>query len=325
MPCPCQHQLQDYLEEKLSPEEMLKMEEHIDSCDDCQQKLDTLLDTSLQLQQKSIEIDDEILIERIKAHRKGIRRIFAYGALGFLLGLFSLNYTSDSFIVTKAMMALPYKLAEFMLGIFFSGNKLPQEDFMYRHLQRGMGYFPCHPVLGLIVELITPALVAMFLAMAVGYLTSDKRVFQRKKILRFIASGMVVFLLWFGFIYGIYHNTLNKIENLEGIQAVTIYEKQEYSTSWLLRIDQYNLQKEEYRTIISGLSEASSLEKYPSMNYQEGLQLLLQFRGGGEATVHVDMDTGIMFMQNRRHYQLSNETQLQLLEVVRRENNDAKN
>ncbi|AKL96834.1 putative zinc-finger-containing protein [Clostridium aceticum] len=317
MPCPYQSLLQDYLEEELSREEMLKMEEHIDLCDECQQKLDTLLDSSLKLHQNSIEIDDEVLVEKIKAHRRGIRRIYVYGTLGFLLGLLSLYYTSDSFIVTKAIMALPYKLAEFMLGIFFSKNQLQQWDLMYNHFQRGMGYFPHHPILGLIVELITPALVAMFLAMIIGYLTSDKRVFQRKRILRFILSGIIVFMLWFGGIYGIYNNTLNKIEALEGIKTVTIYEKQEHSTSWLLRIDQYNLQIEKYLDIISGLSEASPIGNFTSMNYKEGLQLLLQFKGGGETTSHVDIDTGIMFMQNHRHYQLSEETRLQLLAVAR--------
>ncbi|MCC5909057.1 MAG: zf-HC2 domain-containing protein [Clostridiaceae bacterium] len=315
MPCPYKHQLPDYLEEKLSPEKMKKMEEHIDLCDDCQQKLDELLDHPLKLQQQTIEISDEILVEKIKAHRKGIRRIYAYGFLGFLLGLFSLKYTSDSFIVTKAIMALPYKLAEFMLGIFFSRYKLNQWDPMYSHFQRGMGYFPYNPILGLIVELVTPALVAMFLAMAVGYLTSDKRVFQRKRILRFILSATMIFALWFGAIYGVYNNTLTKIENLEGIKSAIIYEKQEFSTSWIVKIDQYNLHEARYNNIISGLSEATSLDSYPAMNLKEGLELLIQFQGGGQVIAHVDTDTGTMFMGSRHFHQLSDDTLSHLIEV----------
>lgn len=324
MPCPHEKQIQDYLEETLSPEEMKKMEEHIDICCDCQQQLDQLLNISLQLQKHSVEIDDEVLVEKIKAHRKGIRRIYAYGSLGFLLGLFSLKYTSDSFIVTKAIMALPYKLAEFMLGIFFSGNRLNPWDTIQdmRAFQRGMGYFPHHPILGLIVELVTPALIAMFLAVGIGYLSSDKRVFQRRKILRFILSATVIFLLWFGIIYGIYNHTLSKINNLEDIQAITVYEKKEFSSSWILRIDQYNLHQANYYGLLSGISEANPLERFLSMNYTEGLQLLLQFKGGGEISSHVDIDTGIMYMQNRRHYQLPEATRLQLLEVAGGQNNE---
>lgn len=315
MTCPHENQMQDYLEETLSSEEMKKMEDHIDMCHDCQQQLDQLLNNSFQLQQQSVEIDDEVLVEKIKSHRKGVRRIYAYGFLGFLLGLFSLKYTSDSFIVTKAIMALPYKLAEFMLGIFFSGNKLNQWDSMHYHFQRGMGYFPHHPILGLIVELVTPALVAMFLAMGIGYLTSDKRVFQRKKILRFILSAAIIFALWFGTIYGVYSNTLAKIENLEGIKSVIIYEKKEYSSSWILKIDPYNIHEAKYHSIISGLSEATPLDAYPSMNHQEGLELLIQFQGGGEVIAHVDMDTGTMFMRNHRYHQLSDDTLSHLMEV----------
>ncbi|SDK92787.1 zf-HC2 domain-containing protein [Natronincola ferrireducens] len=315
MPCSYKDKLQDYLEEKLSSEEMAKTEDHMEICNDCQEGLDNLLSQSLLLQKQTLEVEDEVLVEKIKAHRKGIRRIYAYGTLGFLLGLFSLKYTTDSFIVTKAIMALPYKVAEFMLGIFFSGNKLNQWDPMYRHFQRGMGYFPHNPILGLIVELVTPALVAMFLAMAVGYLTSDKRVFQRKRIVRFILSAALIFALWFGAIYGFYHHTLTKIENLEGIKSVIIYEKQEFSSSWIVKIDQYNIHEARYNNIVIGLSEATPLDSYPPMDLKEGLELLIQFQGGGEVTAHVDTDTGAMYTGDRRFHQLSDETLSQLIEV----------
>lgn len=324
MPCPYSNQIQDYLEENLSCEEIERMEEHIEICLECQQQLEELLDSPLKLKEQSMEIDDEVLVEKIKVHRRGIRRIKAYGILGFLLGLFSLKYTSDSFIVTKAIMALPYKLAEFMLGIFFSRNKLnPWQQMVWEdNWQRGMGYFPHNPILGLVVELITPALVGMFLAMMMGYLTSDKRVFQRKKILRFISSATIIFILWFGMIYGIYSNTLNKIKFLEEIKAITIYEKQENSSSWIVRIDENNLYEERYNLILSGISEATELENYSSINDKEGLRLNIAFKGGGLTMAHVDTDTGKMLMQNHRHYQLSEDTLSRLVDLTRRGNNE---
>lgn len=324
MSCPYEKELQNYLEENLSSEAMKKMEEHIDICLDCQRKLDNLLDSSLKLHQKTLEIDDEVLVEKIKAHRKGIRRITAYGILGFVLGLFSLNYTSDGFIVTKAIMALPYKLAEFMLSIFFSANKpYPWDLMQHSYLQRGMGFFPYHPTLGLVVEIITPALVAMFLALILGYLTSDKRVFQRKKILRFIASAAIIFILWFGGLYGFYRNTLSKIANLEDIKGVTIYQKQEDSSQWLTEIGKGKHYQEEYLDMVLQLSKAKYLEVPPSINYKEGLELWLHFKGGGHMIGHVDIDTGVLFMQNNRYYQLSEDTMAQLMKIVRRENNES--
>lgn len=318
MSCPYINKMKKYLEESLTDNEMKDIEEHIEICSECQQELEKLLESPLKLQTKSMEIDDEVLVEKIKTHKKGIRRIKSYSIFGFLLGIFSLKYTSDSFIVTKAIMALPYKLAEFMLGIFFSKNQLnPWQQEKWHLMPRGMGYFPHNPVLNFLVELITPALVAMFLAMIVAFLTSDKRVFQRKQILRFIASAAIVFVLWFGLIYGIYNNSINKIKKLEDIKSITIYEQTKNSSSWLVRIDEDNIYEEKYNLILSGISQAIELENHSTINEMEGLRLNISFKGGGLSIGHIDMDKGIMLMQDYTYYQLSDDAISGLLDLKR--------
>lgn len=316
MPCPYTDELHKYLNEELPAERLKEIEAHIDECPDCQKKLDSLLEEDMQLRQQQPEITDEVLVEKIKAHRRGVRRIRAYGVLGFLLGVFSRNYTSDGFIITKAIMALPYKLAEFMLSIFFSGNELNQGLIMqYRFRHRGMGFFPYHPILGFIVELITPGLVAMFLGMLIGYLISDNRVFQRKKILRFILTAAITFAIWFGAVYGFYGYTMSKIEAMEGIKALTLYDKQEFSSSMIMTIDHNNLNKNA-TAIMQGIGNAEAHDGFIDMNYKEGLEIILHFSNGGEIVAHIDTESGGMYLQSHKWFRLSEDTRLLLIEAT---------
>ena len=319
MQCPFEERLQAYLDEKLSSEELKDVESHLEQCSMCQKRLDALIDTPLEIPAEKIIIDDAVLVDKIKAHRKGIRRITLYGILGFVLGVFSRFYTMDSFIVTKAMMALPYKLAEFALGIFFSRYTLPQWDKYYHMARGGMGFFPHHPILEILAELITPGIVATFMAIMVGHLLSDKRVFRRKDIVKFLIAGILTFSLWAGMLYGVYSYNLNQIDQMRGIQSIIIYEEKVGSSSWLLRIDQYNLEKQEYSKILEELSHAAKTQHPAHYNPDVGYGLLLEFRGGGRMMGHLDKETGILIMQNRNVYQLSRETLGILDEISRRE------
>lgn len=323
MSCPYSKKIKEYLDENLSSNEMTDMEKHIEICQECQKCLENLLEKPLKLDEEPMEIDDEVLVGKIKAHKKGVRRIRIYSVFGFLLGIFSLKYTSDNFILTKAIMALPYKLADFMLGIFFSRNKLNLfQQEKWHMIPRGMGYFPYNPILNFLTELITPALVAMFLAMILAYLTSDKRVFQRKKIIRFIASATIVFIIWLGMVYSIYNNSLNRIRDLRDIKSITIYEQTENSSSWLIRIDEDNMNEERYNSILSGVADGRKAENYTSINETEGLRLNISFKGGAFSIAHLDMDRGIMLMQDHIYYQLSDDVISNLLELRGKINNE---
>lgn len=317
MQCPNQEKLQDFLNEKLPREDMNEIEIHIEQCQKCQKKLDELIDNPLEVSAEALEIDDAVLVSKIKAHRKGIRRITIYGILGFLLGMASRFYTADKFIITKAIMALPYKLAEFALGIFFSRDAYTPWFLNYPRSRTGMGFFPHHPILEIIVELFTPAIISTFIAITIGYLVSDKRVFRRKHIIRFIAVGILVISLWFGIIYAVYSQTLSQIDRMEGIKAVIIYEKEQMGTAWLLRIDQNNLGKEAYARILGDISKAQKIGDAPNFNKEVGYQLRLEFRGGGQMLAHMDKATGILIMENRNIYKLPNDT-LELLEEIER-------
>ncbi|HHY71596.1 MAG TPA: zf-HC2 domain-containing protein [Thermoanaerobacterales bacterium] len=308
MDCKFKDKLIPYLEEKLSKEEMQIIEAHIDECELCQKSLDDLIKKeSLNILLPMEEIEDEILIERIKIRKSGVRRIILYGVLGFILGLFSHYYTMDKFIVTKAIMALPYKLAEFGLGLFFSNNVLsPWQHMGYHHVTPGMGYFPFNRVLDFLASILTPAILSCFGALIIGYLFSDKRVFQRKRILRFLVTAVSVFLIWIVILHGIYAFTLDKIDKFEGINDITIYSVNIGSSSWVMTIDKEALQEKKYMKLIEQISNAK--KKFNKAGYPEerhGFELSIGFSGGGNMLAYVEDDSEEMIMQNGTVYTIS--------------------
>lgn len=306
MKCKFYHKIQDFLDEKLDKEEMLNMEKHINECPHCQKKLDQVLDEPLPIKGKLEEISDEVLVEKIIKRKKGRRRMVGLGLLGFILGFFSRFYTLDSFIVTKAIMALPYKLAQFCLGIFFSNNILTHGEMVDFSRPGGMGYFPFHPLLDFIASSITPALIASFGMIVLGYLFSEKRFFRKKEIINFLLASFLIMVIWVGSLFLIYNHTEKKIASFQDINNVIIYEMTENSSSWLIHIDKEGLQDEKYRDLVVALEKAEQ-EGRALLSRGEGLGFLIGFSGGGEIFGFLDLETGELTTLNKYKYKISPE------------------
>ncbi|BCV23830.1 zf-HC2 domain-containing protein [Gelria sp. Kuro-4] len=311
MTCEYKKQLRDYLEEKLPPEAAAALEAHLASCPECQAELDRLAEgeAALNLLREPLEVPDEVVVGRIKARRAGLRRITVYGVLGFLLGLFSRFYTRDHFIVTKALMALPYKLAQFGLEPFFKKNVLPPWRWLPQGVSGGMGFFPYNPLLDFLAALFTPALVAAFGAMVIGYLVSDRRVFLRRGVVRFLAGAAVVFLLWTGVLGALYAQTEARIARLNGIREITVWAVEEGGGArWLARLDRDAFRQPPYDQLLAGLQAARPAGPQAYPEGRAGLELMLSFAGGGRIPAHVDPETRKMVLFNGTGYQLSPET-----------------
>lgn len=320
MNCKFKDKLKPYLEEKLPEAEMRLIEDHIDECEFCQKTLDDLIEKkALDISLPTEEVEDEILVERIKARKRGVRRITLYGIFGFMLGLFSHHYTMDKFIVTKAIMALPYKLAEFGLGIFFSNNVLNpwQQRSIYYNITGSMGYFPFNPILEFISSIITPAIISCFGALLIGYLFSDKRIFQRRKIIRFFVTAISVFLIWVAILHGVYTITLNKIDRLEGIKNITIYSVDKNSSAWVIKIDKQGLQDEKYIELAEGISKAKKKrEKASYPEEKNGFDLSIDFSGGGNMNAYIAKDSNKMIMLNGNVYEISRDVVQKLTDIA---------
>lgn len=307
MRCYYQDKLEDFLEEKLSKEEMDFIQKHIENCQHCQNELEMLLDNPLNIPNKIIEVDDEILVSKIKARRKGRKRLVYYGILGLLLGLFSRFYVYDKFIVTKAIMAIPYKISEFVLGIFFSHNRLnpwQQMDNMYYF--KGIGYFPFNPFLDVLAQYITPVIVGVFIALVIGYFTSDRRIFTRKKIIRFCIVGLAVFMLWVGTAFAVYSISLKSFEDLDNVRNTIVYSIDDEGTSLLAQVRPHNVKGSKNEELYNGLKKGKKINKQVLKKESEIL-LVMDFKLGGRILGYVDFDTNIMTTQKNTSFKLSDD------------------
>lgn len=320
MSCAYQDKLKDYLEENLSDQEMQSLEKHLDSCQECQQQLDDLLSQPLDMPSQPVEVDDEVLIGRIKARSKGIKRITIFGILGFFLGVFSHVYILDTFIITKAIMALPYKLAELVLGIFFT------QSTASFYFDGDMGFFPFNQSLELAATLITPGFIAAFIAIMIGYLVSDQRVFTRKKIVNFIVAGIVALSVWIAILYGAYTYyayTTAKIDNLEGIKCIEI-SSPDHITSKVMRINEDAFLQPKYADFIAALEKAKmtgkSKSSYSRQENDYGLEI--DFAGGSSMYAYISVQSQEMVMENGNIYQLFPGTTEQLIYILGVKSND---
>lgn len=315
MACQYKNKLKSFLEEKLPKEEMQEIEEHLDTCSDCQKELELLLDNPITVPDTDLEIDDATLVKKIKNHKRGIRRITLYAILGFILGIFSRFYTWDKFIVTKAIMALPYKLGEFILGIFYSRNLLPpwERNIEAYHITGNMGFFPYNPILDFIASTITPAIIATFIAIIVAYLISDKTVFRRKKIICFFLAGFFTLCIWLGTLGGLYSGTMHTIEKMSAIEGVTVYEATENSYTLLIDIKEDAFLDKKHLDFKEGISKAEKKGAGFYDQNKKGHILLLHFKGGGKINAFLDPE-GTLTLQNGLTYELPEST-LKLLKT----------
>lgn len=92
----------------------------------------------IKLPEVSYEGSDSKLLELISKLKKGTFRIIVFTIVGMIMGWFSYMYYGDTFIVTKIILAIPYKINEAIyVSIIGTGNaaiqmlSLPMGDTMF--------------------------------------------------------------------------------------------------------------------------------------------------------------------------------------------------
>lgn len=171
---------------------------------------------------------DKKLLERIKKFKTGTVRIIVFTIVGMVMGWLSFRYTSDTFIVTKIIMAVPYKISE----------------VIYVHLI-GTGTQNLSPVWGIETEFFTQSVLATFFAErltpvltggalygSLAYFTGDKRVFTLERFLRFAGIWAAVILLFIAGVYGINAKAISDNENRKNISTFFLTSENRGETFW---------------------------------------------------------------------------------------------
>ncbi|HWT75815.1 MAG TPA: hypothetical protein VN258_14015, partial [Mobilitalea sp.] len=178
-----------------------ELEAHIESCDECSALVEGYLESEKDLlpyiPSKIYSGSDQKLKLKVTKYSRGRSRIIVFTIIGMILGWLSFRYTQDSFIVTKILMAIPYKISEMIY------TTLHHAPYIYTNtVIGGMNeYFPQSMLITFLAERITPVFIGGAVYGSIGYFTGDKRIFTLSKYLTFAVKWGVVILLWIGVVF----------------------------------------------------------------------------------------------------------------------------
>jgi len=159
--------------------------------------------------------DDKKLQERVSKFKAGTFRIIVFTLVGFFMGACSHTYVRDSFLPTKLIMAVPYKICE-IIYVFLIGTDAGE---LYR---RGISvgfiteFFPHSQVAILLAEYVTTVLIGGAVYGALAYFTGDRRVFTLRRFLKFAGVWCAVILTMVGITYGVNAKAIWDNEHFRG-------------------------------------------------------------------------------------------------------------
>lgn len=166
--------------------------------------------------------EDKKLMERVSKFKKGTARIVIFTLVGFVMGWFSINYIQDTFLPTKIILAIPYKISEaiYVTIIGMPGNQM----WAYGHLD--VLFFPQYAIATFLAERITPVLLAGAIYGSLAYFTGDKAVFTLQRFVKFAGIWCGVILLYIGGVYGINAKAMSDNEAFKDISGFFLYSEQ---------------------------------------------------------------------------------------------------
>ena len=164
--------------------------------------------------------DDKKLKERIRKFKAGSIRIAVFTVVGLFMGFFSHTYTRDSFLPTKIIFAIPYKISEAIYTSVLGTDALAGNIENYvgegLYILRWTSFFPHSGLATLLAEGVTTLLIGGAIYGSLAYFTGDKRVFTLQRFIKFAGCWCGVILLVIGLAYGINAKMVADNERLRG-------------------------------------------------------------------------------------------------------------
>lgn len=144
--------------------------------------------------------EDKKLQERIGKFKVGTFRIVLFTIVGMFMGWHSMEYYTDSFLLTKVILAIPYKISE---AIYVTVIGTGAERVLWEEMKVFTEFFPLSPIATFLAERGTPVLIGGAIYGALAYFTGDKRVFTLNRFVKFFGIWCAVILLYIGGVYGV--------------------------------------------------------------------------------------------------------------------------
>lgn len=290
--CEYKEKVLNYLKNDQADSEILA---HIEQCEQCSAMVEGYLEKEKELlppiPKAEYEGSNQKLKMKIIKYNRGRGRILLFTVLGLIMGWLSFNYVRDSFFLTKLIMAIPYKISEFIY------KNLHDVSGIYRTYGVPNEYFPQSMLVTFLAERVTPVLIGGAIYGSIGYFTGDKKIFTLSKYLKFASVWCCMLLVWIGIVFA--GNAISVRENsqLKDIRGIFLNAEDHgdgyYKGDEMSRGDIFAL----LYTALGDVSRLKDLEHYKITESQTTVAIYMGFGRYSLATVNWDekymkLDTG---------------------------------
>ena len=242
------------------------------------------------------EINDKKMLIRINKFKAGTIRILVFTIVGLIIGWFGYTYTTDGFILTKIIFAIPYKISESIYTKIIGTGYAVFTNSLF-----GMDteFFRQSAFATFLAEHITPVFIGGAIFGGMAYFTGDKRVFTMERFVKFVCVWIEVIILYVGCVYG-------------------INAKAEYDNNQLYQIDYFYLastdrgeailDKERADKLLTAFENGLSADNTITRDEENEISIEIVFSKGMRSMVAlVNCDENYLVTQNGSIYHVSKE------------------
>jgi len=175
----------------------------------------------IQIPKVHYEGQDKKLLGRVRKFKAGSQRIIVFTIVGLVMGWFSINYYTDTFIVTKILLAIPYKISEAIYTSILGTGARPIYGSMLADINV---YFSQSMLATFLAERVTPVLIGGAFYGTIGYFTGAREVFTLGRFVKFTAVWSAIIVLFVGSVYGVNAKAVSdndKMKNIAWFYLVT--------------------------------------------------------------------------------------------------------
>lgn len=249
----------------------------------------------IQIPKVHYEGKDNQLLERVSKFKAGSLRIIVFTIVGMILGWLSFNYYTDTFIVTKVILAIPYKISEAIYtsiigtgGGFFSAGMLSDYNAFFRQSELAT----------LLAERITPVLIGGALYGSLGYFTGDKHVFTLSRFVKFTGVWCVIILVYIGGVYGVNAKAVSDNDNMKNISWFFLCTPSQGETIWDERLP----------VLLDAFADGLERDRIMERDMDAEHELMILYDHGLRSMVaYVNWDRNYLVTENHTTYRISEE------------------
>lgn len=241
-------------------------------------------------------INDKKMLIRITKFKAGTVRIIAFTIVGMIMGWFSYTYTTDSFILTKIIFAIPYKISEAIYTkIIGTGHVVVSNPLFGFETE----FFQQSWLATFLAEHITPVVLGGAIYGCLAYFTGDKRVFTMQRFVKFVSAWIGIIILYIGCVYGINAKAEYDNNHLDNVDFFCLASTNSSETI---------LDKERADQLLKSFKDGLDVDNTIKRNMEKEISIKIYYTKGLRSMIaEVNYDDHYLVTQNGTIYNVSKE------------------